>query len=104
MFKTEELCLTFFQERIKGQTRNLRWCPKLQNSRFLFYIFLKISKEIGKAWRKSLTREACETREKNRIFTVYPRSHSPFSASFQAFCLTVRAYLNLCKNTGCFAV
>ena len=29
---------------------------RLQNSRF----FLKISKEIGKAWRKSLTREARE--------------------------------------------
>ena len=33
--------------------------------------FLKISKEVGKAWRKSNTREP----------------HTPFSASFQSFCL-----------------
>ena len=42
------------------------YVSRLQNSRF----FLKISKEIGKAWRKSLTRakraslRACEAREK----------------------------------------
>ena len=59
--------------------------------------FLKISKEIGKACRKSLTREAreraCEAREKKRL--------SPglalFSASFQTFCLTARTYLNTQK-------
>ena len=28
------------------------------------------------------------------IFSVSPQSHSPFSASFQTFCLTARAYLN----------
>ena len=44
--------------------------------------FLKISKEIGKACRKSLTREAREPL---------------FSASFQTFCLTARAYLNTQK-------
>ena len=44
---------------------------------------LKISKEIGKAWRKSLT--------------VSPQSCSVFSASFQTFCLTARAYLNTQK-------
>ena len=33
--------------------------------------FLKISKEVGKAWRKSNTRE----------------SHTPFPASFQTFCV-----------------
>ena len=33
---------------------------RLQNSRFFF---LKISKEIGKAWRKSLKREAHEPHE-----------------------------------------
>ena len=49
------------------------------NSRF----FLKISKEIGKVWRKSLTRRA-----------VSPQSRSLFSASFQTFCLTAGAYLN----------
>ena len=54
--------------------------PRLQNSRF----FLKISKEIGKEWRKSIN-------------SVSPQSHSPFSASFQTFCLTARAYLNTQK-------
>ena len=44
---------------------------------------LKISKEIGKAWRKSLT--------------VSPQSCSVFSASFQTFCLAARAYLNTQK-------
>ena len=66
---------------------------RLQNSRF----FLKISKEIGKAWRKSLarakraslTRRACEAREKKRIFSVSSQSRSLFSASFQTFCLTL---------------
>ena len=46
---------------------------RLQNSRFFF---LKISKEIGKAWRESR-----------------PRA----SASFQTFCLTARAHLNTQK-------
>ena len=44
---------------------------RLQNSQFFF---LKISKEFGKAWRESL-----------------------FSASFQTFCFTARAYLNVQK-------
>ena len=50
---------------------------RLQNSRFFF---LKIRKEIGKAWRKSLTqaKRASLTRQ----------SRSLFSASFQTFCLT----------------
>ena len=34
-----------------NSSRYIAWC-RLQNSRF----FLKISKEIGKAWRKSRTR------------------------------------------------
>ena len=51
--------------------------------------FLKISKEIGKAWRKSIT---CAKREKKKT-----QSHSLFSASFQTFCLTARAYLNTQK-------
>ena len=50
------------------------YVTRLQNSRF----FLKISK----AWRKSLTRA---------------ESRSLFSASFQTFCLTARAYLNTQK-------
>ena len=42
-----------------------------------------VSKEIGKAWRKRYGREA--------------RERSLFSASFQTFCLTARAYLNTQK-------
>ena len=57
---------------------------------------LKISKEIGKVWRKSL-KQAKRARGKNRIFSVSPQSHSPFSALFQTFCLTARAYLNTYK-------
>ena len=49
--------------------------------------FLKISKEIGKGWRKSLTGASI----------VSPQSRSLFSASFQTFCLTVRTYLNTQK-------
>ena len=52
--------------------------------------FPKISKEIGKAWRKSLTRA-------KRASLTRPTGLSPvslFSASFQTFCLTTRAYLN----------
>ena len=44
--------------------------------------FLKISKEVGKAWRKSNTREP----------------HTPFSASFQTFRVTAHAYLNTPKS------
>ena len=55
---------------------------RLQNSRFFF---LKITKEIGKAWRKSLTRFALQSR-------------SLISASFQTFCLTARWYLNTQKQ------
>ena len=61
---------------------------RLQNSR----LFVKISKEIGKACRKSLTREAREP-----LLASLPRSHSLFSASFQTFCLTARAYMNTQK-------
>ena len=50
--------------------------------------FLKISKEIGKACRKSLTPAKRAS---------LPRSRSLFSASFQTFCLTTRAYLNTQK-------
>ena len=57
--------------------------PRLQISRFFF--FLKISKEIGKACRKSL-------REPHTpVLASLPRSRSLFSASFQTFCLTARA-------------
>ena len=71
--------------------------PRLQISRFFF--FLKISKEIGKACRKSL-------REPHTpVLASLPRSRSLFSASFQTFCLTARALRTwIRKNTDCLAV
>ena len=47
--------------------------------------------------RASHARRACEAREKKRIFSVSPQSHSPVSASFQTFRLTARTYLNTQK-------
>ena len=35
--------------------------------------------------------------DRARIFSVSPQFRSPFSASFQTFCLTARAYLNTQK-------
>ena len=55
--------------------------------------FLKISKKC-KVWRKSLVRAKRVRREKN----VSPQSRSLYSASFQTFCLTARAYLNTQKT------
>ena len=52
-------------------------------------VFLKISKEIGKAWYKSLAHA--------KRASVYPQSRSLFSASFQTLCLTACAYLNTQK-------
>ena len=60
--------------------------------------FLKISKEIGKAWRKSIARaKRARLTCPRRIFSVSPQSLSMFSASFQTFCLTARPYLNTQK-------
>ena len=66
--------------------------------------FLKIGKEIGKVWLKSLTRAKLASltrpygmwgeRKKNR---VSPQSRSLFSASFKTFCLTACEYLNTQK-------
>ena len=63
--------------------------------------FLKISKAVkrgervlrARSARASHARRACEAREKS----VSPQSHSLFSALFQTFCLTARAYLNTQK-------
>ena len=69
---------------------------RLQNSRVFF---LKISKEIGKAWRKSLTRaKPQETREASLpslTLRFQPRSR-PFVWLF--------ALTWIRKNTDCFAV
>ena len=76
---------------------------RLQKSRFLFLFFLL----IGLVWPKSLMRDkgACEEREKKPplSFSVSPQSRSPFSASLQTFCFTIRAYWNKQKY-GLFAV
>ena len=42
-------------------------------------------------------RRACRREKKKRIFSVSPQYRSLFSASLQAFCLTVCAYLNTQK-------
>ena len=56
--------------------------------RFMVKVFfLKISKEIRKAWRA----RALHAR------SVSPQSCSLFSASFQTFCLTARVYFNTQK-------
>ena len=60
--------------------------------------FLQISKEMGKAWRKSLMRAKGEPHTPvGRTFSISPLSRSLFSASFQTFCLTAPAYLNMQK-------
>ena len=69
---------------------------RLQNSRFFF---LKISKEIGKAWRKSLTRanHASLTRPSlTSLALCFQPSSTPF------VWLLARTWIR--KNTECFAV
>ena len=64
MFKTGELCLTFFQERIKGQTRNLRWCKTV-----VFY-FIFFSKSVKKSVKRGVRvlRAKRVRREKKTVF------------------------------------
>ena len=65
-----------------------------------FGFFLKISKEIGKAWRKDLML----AREPHTVWGEKEKSRSLFSASFQTFCvvwLLARTWIR--KNTDCFA-
>ena len=61
--------------------------------------FLKISKKKKGKVSVSLTRakRASLTNPTTREFSVSPQSRSLFSASFQTFCLTARAYLNTQK-------
>ena len=61
----------------KGEKVKFYGANRLQNSRF----FLKFSKEIGKAWRKSLTRA-----KRASLTRLVPD-----------LCLTARAYLNTQK-------
>ena len=57
-----------------------RWSFRLQNSRFFF------SKSVKKLVKRGV------------------RVSRAFSASFQTFCLTARAYFRIRKNTDCFAI
>ena len=52
--------------------------------------------------REPHARKACGATEK-KLSVSSPQSRSQFSASFQTFCLTARAFLKR-ENTDCFAV
>ena len=53
---------------------------------------------IARGWEKRVIRTNITYAKRTvRIFSVSPQSHSPFSASFQTFCLTARTYLNTQK-------
>ena len=76
-----------------NRTRNFPVCSQarwLKNSRFFF---LKISKEIGKGWRKTLSCAKLASLE--RPTDVW--GERLFSATFQTFCLTAHACLNTQK-------
>ena len=68
---------------------------RLQKSRVFFSKSVKKSVKRGERVLHARSARSSHAREK----TVCPQSHSPFSDSFQTFCLTARAY-----NTDCFAV
>ena len=72
---------------MEGNTKRLT--HNMRRLQTVGFFFLKISKEIGKAIKRTVKS---------------PQSRSLFSASFQTFCLTAREYLNTQKNTDCFAV
>ena len=65
----------------KGNTKRFTHLIIVMIQMIFQMIFLKISKEIGKAWRMCLTRAKLASLTR------------PFSASFQTFCLTALAYL-----------
>ena len=67
----------------------------LQKSCFFFSKSVKKSVKRGERVLHARSARSSHAREK----TVCPQSHSPFSDSFQTFCLTARAY-----NRDCFAV
>ena len=53
---------------------------------------------IARGWEKRVIRRNITYAKRTvRIFSVSPQSRSLFSASFQTFCLTARAYLNTQK-------
>ena len=66
--KTKKTACAFcnYKGKLVGCHQTVR---RLQNSRFFF---LEISKEIGKAWRKSLGRAKHARREKKRLLASLP--------------------------------
>ena len=66
--KTKKTACAFcnYKGKLVGCHQTMR---RLQNSRFFF---LEISKEIGKAWRKSLGRAKHARREKKRLLASLP--------------------------------
>ena len=81
-FKNVVLCTCMYLHNLRKD--------RLQNSRF----FLKISKESVKRGVRVLRARSARA---SHARSVSSQSHSPFSASFQTFCLTARAYLNTQK-------
>ena len=52
----------------------------------------------ARGWEKRVIRtNITYAKRRVRIFSVFPQSRSPFSASFQTFCFTARAFLNTQK-------
>ena len=88
--------------RSKFKKQNITPFPRLQNSRFFFSKSVKKSVKRGVRVLRARSARASHAhrarkKAKHPIFSVSPQSHSPFSASFQTFCLTARAYLNTQK-------
>ena len=81
------LCMTWSRDQLSVNTKTVHFGNILSALDCKTVGFpLKISKEIGNAWCKTLMRA-------NRA----SQSRSLFSASFHTFCLTARAYLNTQK-------
>jgi len=70
---------------------------RLQNSRVFSQKSVKKSVELGVRVLRARNARALHALHAH----PQPQSRCPFSASFQTFCLTARAYLNA-QNTDCF--
>ena len=85
---------------ITGKWWMNKWRNRLRNRRL--FSQNQFSIRVSKAWgEQALQREKKETFFN---FSVFPQSHSLFSASLQTFCLTVWETTWIRKNTNCFAV
>ena len=70
----------------------IRDTNRLQNSRFFF---LKISKEIGKAWRKSLEREARDRKAREKRLSPVSLSVFNLVPDLSFDCLRVLQYAKI---------